>query len=107
MNSDYFMTKILSHLEQAIFPRGRDAHRKRLVAHVDNCSIHISRASTSWLEEQGVRHIPRLPYSLDLASSDFYLFPPVKEKPEMIQIRQEDQDFECLQEILAVSIIMN
>jgi hypothetical protein len=46
MNSDYSVTKILIQLEQAIFLQGRASHQKRLVAHLDNCSVHTSRAST-------------------------------------------------------------
>jgi hypothetical protein len=80
MNSDDFETKILSLLEQAIFPRGKAAHQKRLVIYVDNCSIHTSRASISWLEEHGMCRIPHPSYLPDLASSDFYLSPTVKEK---------------------------
>jgi hypothetical protein len=44
-------------------------------------------------------HTHRL-HSPDLASSNFYLFPTVKEKLERIQVADEDQLFECLQEIL-------
>jgi hypothetical protein len=44
--------------------------------------------------------MPHSPDSLDLASSDFYLFPLVKEKFEYIHPADEHQFFECLQEIL-------
>jgi hypothetical protein len=47
-----------------------------------------------------MRCIPHPPYLPDLTSSDFYLFATVKEKLEMIQLRQADQLFEGLQEIL-------
>jgi hypothetical protein len=50
MNSTYFVTKILILLEQAIFPRGRAPYEKRLVVHLDNCSVHTSRISINWLE---------------------------------------------------------
>jgi hypothetical protein len=39
-------------------------------------------------------------YSHDLAIGDFYLFSTVKEKLEWIQLADEDQFFECLQEIV-------
>jgi hypothetical protein len=39
------------------------------------------------------------PNSLDLTPCDFYLFPTVK-KLERIQVADEDQFFECLQDIL-------
>jgi hypothetical protein len=44
--------------------------------------------------------MPHSPYSFDLAFNDFYLFLTVKEKLERIQLADEDQFFECLQEIL-------
>jgi hypothetical protein len=78
MNNDYFITSIPIPLEQAIFPRGRAPHQKRLVVHLDNCSIYTNRTSTDWLEEHGIRRMPHSPYSPDLAPSDFYLFPAVK-----------------------------
>jgi hypothetical protein len=100
MNSDYFVTKILGPLKQAIFPGWKAAHQKRLVIHVNNCSVHTSRASTSWLEEYGMCRMLHLPYSPNLISSGFYLFPIVKERIERIQVHQEDQLYESLQEIL-------
>jgi hypothetical protein len=103
MNSVYFVTNLLIPLiplEQAIFPRGRAPHERQLVVHLDNCSVHISRVSTDWLEQHNILRMPHHPYSPDLASSDFYLFPTVKEKLERIQLADEDQFFECLQEIL-------
>jgi hypothetical protein len=44
--------------------------------------------------------MPYPPYLPDLAFSDFYLFPIIKEKLERIQVADEDQFFECLQEVL-------
>jgi hypothetical protein len=78
MNSAYFMTNILILLEQIIFPRGRTPHEKRFMVHLDNCSVHTSRASTDWLEEHNILHMLHPPYSPNLASSSFYLFPTVK-----------------------------
>jgi hypothetical protein len=87
-------------MEQAIFPRRGTPHEKRLVVHVDNCSIHTSRVSTDWLEEHSIIRMPNPPYSLDLALSDFYLFSTVKEKLERIHLADEDQFVGFLHEIL-------
>jgi transposase len=73
MNSAYFMTNILIPLipliplEQAVFPRGRAPHQKWLVIHLDNCSVHTSRAPTDWLEEYDIHRMLHPPYSPDLA----------------------------------------
>jgi hypothetical protein len=100
MNSAYFVTNILIPLEQAIFLREKVPHEKRFVVDLDNCSVHTSRVSKDWLEEHNILCIAHPPYSSDLALSDFYMFPTVKEKLERIQLADEDQFFECLQEVL-------
>jgi hypothetical protein len=48
-----------------------------------------------------MRHMPQPPYSPNLASSDFYLFPAVEEKLQHVALRDEDQLFECLIEFVA------
>jgi histone-lysine N-methyltransferase SETMAR len=101
INSAYFVTNILTPLEEAIFPQRRAPHQKRLVIHLDNCSVHTSRVSTEWLEEHGMHRMPQPPYSPDLALSDFYLFPTVKEKFERTQVADEDQFSESIQAILS------
>jgi hypothetical protein len=100
MNSAYFITNILIPIEQAIFPGGRAPHEKRFVVHFDSYSVHTSRVSTDWLEEHSILRIPYPPYSPDLTTNDFYLFPTVKEKLERTHLADEDQFFECLQGIL-------
>jgi hypothetical protein len=47
-----------------------------------------------------MRRMQQPPYSPDLASSDFYLFPTMKEKIERTQVADEDEFFESLQVIL-------
>jgi hypothetical protein len=99
MNSAYFVTNLLAPLEQVTFPRGRAPHQKRLVIHLDNWSVHKSRASRDWLEEHYIHRMPQPPDSPDLALSDFHLFPTVK------KIRTDSsgwrrQAFESLQAIL-------
>jgi hypothetical protein len=91
MNSAYFVTNILTPLEQAIFPRWRVSHQKKFVIHLNNCSVHTSRASRDWLEEDDMRRMPQPFYSFHLISSDFYLFPTVKEKLERTQVADKDQ----------------
>jgi hypothetical protein len=44
--------------------------------------------------------MPDQPYSPNLATSDLYLFSPVKKKLELIHLADEDQFLECLQEAL-------
>jgi histone-lysine N-methyltransferase SETMAR len=89
MNSAYFVTNILIPIKQMIFHGWRAPHERRLVVHFDNCSVQTNRILTDWLEEHSILHMPHPPYSPDLASIDFYLFPTVKEKLEQIQLADE------------------
>jgi hypothetical protein len=100
MARGYFVTKILSPLEHAIFPRGREPHQEQLGVHFDHYPVYTNRASTNWFEEYDMRSMPHAPYSSDLLTIDFYLFPTVKEKLKRIQVADEEQFFECLPEIL-------
>jgi hypothetical protein len=68
--------------------------------HLDNCSVHTNWVSTNWLEEHSILRMLHPPYLHDLASIDFYLFPTINEKLERIQLADEDQFFECPQEVL-------
>jgi hypothetical protein len=70
------------------------------VIHLDNCPVHTSQVSTDWLEEYNILRMPHSSYSLDLAPGDLYLFPTIKEKLERIPLADEDQFFQCLQEVL-------
>jgi hypothetical protein len=101
MNSAYFVTNMLIPIEEVIFSQGRAPHKRQFVIHLDNCSIHTSRVSTDWFEEYDIVRMQQPPYSLHLASSDFYLFLTVKEKLERIQLTDENQLFESLQAILS------
>jgi hypothetical protein len=71
------------------------------VVHFDSCSVHTSRVSKDALQEHNILRMPHPPYSQDLASDGFYLFPTVKEKLERIHLADEDQFLECLQGILS------
>ena len=48
--------------------------------HQDNVSVHNSILVTDYLTKMGIKTVPHPPYSPDLASCDFWLFPKLKEK---------------------------
>jgi hypothetical protein len=93
MNNPYFVTNLLIPFEHAIFARGRAPHERLFVIHLDICSVQTSRVSRDWLRKHIILRMPHPPYPADLASSDFYLFPPVNEKLERFQLGDEDQFF--------------
>ena len=63
-------------------------HRKRTALfksgqwhfHQDNAPVHNSILVTDYLTKMGIKTVPHPPYSPDLASCDFWLFPKLKEK---------------------------
>ena len=47
--------------------------------HQDNAPVHNSILVTDYLTKMGIKTVPHPPYSPDLAPSDFWLFPKLKE----------------------------
>jgi hypothetical protein len=100
MDSDDFITNVLAQLERTMFPDRRRPHAKRLIVHLDNCSVHTSGASEVCLAEHSMIRLKHPPYWAGLAPSDFYLFPTVKERLKDIEMVDEDDLFNRLKEIL-------
>ena len=46
--------------------------------HQDNAPVHNSILVTDYLTQMGIKTVPHLPYSPDLAPCDFWLFPKLK-----------------------------
>ena len=46
--------------------------------HEDNAPVHNSIFVTDYLTKMGIKTVPNSPYSLDLAPSNFYLFPKLR-----------------------------
>jgi transposase len=100
MDSDYFTTNVLAPLREEFIPRDRTQHPKPLVVHMDNCSIHTSGAAQRFISEHQMSRMPLPFHSPDLAPSDFYLFPTVKNRLERIHRVDGNDLFEQLLEIL-------
>jgi histone-lysine N-methyltransferase SETMAR len=105
MNSNYFTTIVLAPVREEFIPRDRARHLKPLVAHMDSFSIHTSGTTQRFMPEHQMPRTPQPPYSPDLAPSDFYVFPIVKDRLERFHMVDDDELFEQLLEILqAVAI---
>jgi hypothetical protein len=100
MDSDYFTTNILESLEQKVILTGRNPHVKWLTIQVDNGSIHMARTIEEYIRQQNMTRLQHPPYSPDFASSNFYLFLTIKEKPKDIQMADEEDLFYRLEDIL-------
>jgi hypothetical protein len=90
MNGVYVVVNLSPRVEQAIFPRGRAPHQKRLVIHLDNCSVHTNQASRDWLEEHDMRRVSHPRHWPDLAPCDFSLFPTMKAKLERTRVADKE-----------------
>jgi hypothetical protein len=75
-NAEYYGDNVLAALTQL---QPEDDGRK-LVVYAGNARAHITRKGRTFCEENGPRLAPHLPYSHDLASSDFFLFGYVKKR---------------------------
>jgi histone-lysine N-methyltransferase SETMAR len=77
-NTQYFLNRILEPRLLAVFPGGRKQYSRRLSLHLDKCRIYRQKASEDFLVENSIIRVPHLPYSADLAPSDFWLFRDMK-----------------------------
>jgi transposase len=100
MNSTYYTTNILQPLYDSFFPQGHTTRSKKLILHVDNCSIHKSREAEKFMANHRMIRMPHPPYSPEMAPSDFYLFGAVKNRLNNIELPDREEFFEKLHEIL-------
>jgi transposase len=100
MKNEGFTINILARLQEKIFPRGRTAHAKRWIIHMESCSSHTSRATEDYVKRNIIMRLRHPPYSPDLALNDFYLFLSMKEKLTNIRMVDEDNFFHRVQDFL-------
>ncbi|GBP35642.1 Mariner Mos1 transposase [Eumeta japonica] len=77
VNSEWYTTICLPELFEDIRKNNR---QRRIILHHDNASCHTPAETTRFLEGQKIEWTGHPPYSPDLASNDFYLFPNAKNK---------------------------
>jgi histone-lysine N-methyltransferase SETMAR len=68
-----------------------------MIMHIDNCLVHRSVTTESFMKTRDMASMQHPPYSPDLAPSDFCSFLTVKERLELAGITDEYQLFEELQ----------
>ena len=80
LNKEYYV-EVLREFRK-IFRRKRPALFKSVQWHFqqDNAPVHNSILVTDYLSKMSIKTVPHRPYSPDLASCDFWLFPKLKEK---------------------------
>ena len=78
MNSDRYII-VLRRLRQATLKKRPGLDVNNITIHLDNARLHMSHATREEIARQAWNIIPQLPYSPDLAPSDFHLFGPLKD----------------------------
>ena len=86
----------LRKLREALKSKRRGKLRRGVLLLHDNAPAHTAGVATSVAAECGFELLPHPPYSLDLAPSDFYLFPLSKEH---LRGRQYASDNDIIQSV--------
>jgi histone-lysine N-methyltransferase SETMAR len=74
-----YYAQLIGKLRQAIKDKRRGKLRRRVLFHQDNAPVHKSSVAMAAIRDAGFEVLEHPPYSPDLAPSDFYLFPKLKE----------------------------
>ena len=77
VNSEWYTTICLPEVFGEIRKTNK---RRRIIVHHDNAGSHTSAQTSAFLTGQNVELMGHPPYSPDLASNDFFLFPHIKKK---------------------------
>ena len=80
LNSDYYCN-LLEKLRDALKQKRRGMISKGVRLLADNAPVHTAQASVVAAHRLGYELLQHPPYSPDLATSDFFLFPEMKKPP--------------------------
>jgi hypothetical protein len=76
----YFIDHNLSKMEKLPDVRAAVNEKQKFIFHMDNSPIYLSKAVMERIKNIPLELAPHLPYSSDLALSDFFLFSYLKQK---------------------------
>lgn len=74
-----YYANVLRKLKEALVKKRKGKHHGGILFHHDNAPAHSARVAKEVLREFRWEVLPHPPYSPDLAPSDFFLFPKLKE----------------------------
>jgi hypothetical protein len=75
-------------------------NKRKLLVHEDNARLYTTKLSTQYFNENRMKSAPHLPYSSDLAPSDFYLFGYVKRCLAGLSFEDADQLLAAVEGVL-------
>jgi len=88
VNADYYRILPSDRLWPAVRRKRPDLLKKGVILQHDNAPPHRARQTVEKIEEMGWKLLQHLPYSPDLAPSDFRLFGPLKESLGRIEFEK-------------------
>jgi len=77
MTGQYY-ANLLGRFDAELIRKWPHLAKKKVLFHHDNAPVHSSAIATAKLVELRYELLPHLPYSPNLASYDFFLFPNIK-----------------------------
>jgi histone-lysine N-methyltransferase SETMAR len=86
-NTDYYCSSVLAKPSK-IATRFRNETRRKLILPADNAPPHTAKSSIEFWAKLYLKVVPHLPYSPDLAPSDYLLFGYIKANREACPFRQ-------------------
>jgi hypothetical protein len=99
LDSQYFVSNVMTPLITNIFPQWRIPHDRRLHLHVDNCRVHFSKVTEQFMTQNQTLCMPSPHYSPDIAALDFWLFAYVKNSLVGRTFDEPDQLLEQITEL--------
>jgi hypothetical protein len=100
INSEYDITNALTPIHEKFCSGGPEDCGRRLIIHVDKCSVHPSAATEQFMSDHGMIRMPRPPYSPDMEPSHFCVFGRAKNRLEPVEACDADDFFDQVDEIL-------
>ena len=79
VNGDYYSGVLREQLERAIPDKRPELYGSGFILHQDKAPVHVSRVVKQTMSDSNIEPLQHPPYSPDLAISDFFLFPTVKD----------------------------
>lgn len=93
-----YYANLIAKVREAIKQKRRGKLSRGVIFHHDNAPVHTSRVAAAAIDAAGFAMLEHPPYSPDLAPSDFFLFPKLKEH---IRGKQYSSDEEVMDAVNA------
>ena len=93
-----YYANLLDQLRTAICEKRRGKLSKGVLLQQDNARVHTCKVAMDAVEQNGYELIPHPAYSPDLASSNFFLFPNLKEDIRGLHFRSDEEAVTAVKE---------